>query len=742
MSQPRRDRCRSWDAWVLRAPNQPSGDTFCCVQRAYWSPDGHFVWVRRQVGTPDIAICCSRPPEAQSCTSSAGPPRRRLPESTPLPRQQSRAAPSIAAAPVAAPGPAAPALVAAMPLLVVAIRAVRTHGIWFWGDQALIDLEARDSLLGRNLLGVYDRYGWHHLGPMWLLVLGVSRWLGGGSPEALIVGSCVLQAVTAAAIVVVAARLRPGLTAWWAALVLLGCEWSLGLDRLGTVWAPYSIALPSALFVLLIAHVVVSPKPWAPTVVAAVCGSFLLQTDISTIVIVGVLALATPLLRLATRARLRPSTGPNDGRPGTGRDASRPSNGADTGRRWGLQPGWGWSAGNWRAGAASLVAVVVVLWLPPGIEQLTTSPGNVVQVYRFVSTHPSDQTLETSLEAAGTVFGSFPLRIGERSGARDSDPAWLVKRPIWERPWYLAYILLTIGAAALAVLRRQRQALALAATSCIAILAAGWSVGLIYGALYPYLVFWTGALVVPAWVACWLALAPAPRPVPGRRASAFLGFAARNRWSRLTVPLASLAAAATVSTAFVVYPFPMTGATSALGRRSWQAVSAGVLAPRVKVLYIDMASPDAMPEAAAIADQAVRRGRRVEVNRAALYFLDPSFAQTAKAQVRVFVCCGRPDPGQPPRGLWFSARVGGQAIYTSARPERSAPSGPSKFGEPPVRYAEVVGDLVNNSPGHHPDQFRLGVGQSADRPAEDGDPVRHGPSIGGPSLQVDPLVKT
>jgi hypothetical protein len=673
----------------------------------------------RQVGTPDIAICCSRPPEAQSCTSSAGPPRRRLSESTPLSRQKSRAA--------------APALVAAMPLLVVALRAVATHGVWFWGDQALIDIEARDSLLGRNLLGVYDRYGWHHLGPLWLLLLGVSRWLGGGSPDAVIFGTCVLQAAVAAAIVVVAARLRPGLTAWWAALVLLGCEWSLGLDRLGTVWAPYSIALPTALFVLLIAHIVVSPKPWAPTVAAAVCGSFLLQTDISTIVIVAVLVMATPLLRLATRARPRPRTGP---------DAGRPSNGADTGRRWALQPGWGWSGGNWRAGAASLVAVVVVLWLPPGIEQLTTSPGNVVQVYRFVSTHPSDQTLETSLEAAGTVFGSFPLRVGERSGKRDSDPAWLVDKPIWERPWYLAYILLTVGAAALAVLRRQRQALALAATSCIAILAAGWSVGLIYGPLYPYLVFWTGALVVPAWVACWLALAPAPHPVPGRRASAFLGLAARHRWARLSVPLASLAAAATVSTAFVVYPFPMTGVTSVLGRRSWQAVSAGVLAPRVKVLYIDMVSPDAMPEAAAIADQALRRGRRVEVNRAALYFLDPSFAPTAKAQLRVFVCCGRPDPGQPPRGLWFSARVGGQAIYTSARPGPSAPSGPSKFREPPVRDAEVVGDLMNNSPGDHPDQFRLGVGQSADRPAEDGDPVRHGPAIGGPSLQVDPLVKT
>jgi len=719
-------------------------------------------------------------PEAQNFRCSAGPSPRRLPESKPLPTPKSRAAAksgapksraskSGAAAPVRAatkaraPGPAraasvaraasparpngparenrppsaaspvrantpvlvgAPAVLAAMPLLVVALRSVATRGVWFWGDQALIDIEARDSLLGRNLLGVYDRYGWHHLGPLWLLLLGVSRWLGGGSPEAVIFGSCVIQAVAAAAIVVAAARLRPGLTGWWAALVLLGCEWSLGLDRLGTVWAPYSIALPAALFVVLAAHVVVSPKPWAATVAAAVCGTFLLQTDISTGVLVVALVLATPLLRLATRARARPRTGP------------------DAGRRWSVEPGWGWSAGNWRLGAAGLVVVVGVLWLPPGIEQLTTSPGNVVQVSRFLSTHPADKSLESSLNAAGTVFGSFPLRTGEHSGKRDADPNWLIGKHLWERPWFFAYILLTIGAAGLAVLRRQPQALALAATSCIAIIAAGWSFDLIYGPLYPYLVFWTGALITPAWVASWLALAPAPRPVPGRKVPALLGLAAGRRWALLSVPVATLAAAGAVSTAFVIYPFPLRGVTSLLGRRSWQAVSADVLAPRVKTLYIDLGSTDAMPEAASIADQAIERGRRVEVNRAALYFFDPSFAQTTKAQLKVLVCCGGRDPGPPPHGLWFSARVGGQLIYTSAPPGGARSSGPPEFRQPPVRYAKVVGHLVNNRPRHQPDELGVGVGQSADRPAEDRDPVRHGPSIGGPSLQVDPLVKT
>jgi hypothetical protein len=188
---------------------------------------------------------------------------------------------------------ALPAVLAAMPLLAAALRVATTRApIWLWGDQALIDIEARNSLLGRNLLGVYDRYGWHHLGPMWLSLLGVFRWLGGGSSLSLVLGSYVVQASAAAGIVGVAGRLRPGLTAWWVALVLLGYEWTFGLERLGTVWAPYAIALPTALFVLLVADAVASRHPWAPTLGAVVCATFLVQTDISTAVVVTVLVLA------------------------------------------------------------------------------------------------------------------------------------------------------------------------------------------------------------------------------------------------------------------------------------------------------------------------------------------------------------------------------------------------------------------------------------------------------------------
>ena len=463
-------------------------------------------------------------------------------------------------------GAALPPLAAALPLLAATVRAGTTRaGTWFWGDQALIDLEAHNSLIGRNLLGVYDRYGWHHLGPLWLAVLGVFRWLGAGSSVALVVGNDLVQAAAAAAIVVVATRLRPGLFGWWAALAVLGYEWSFGVERLGTVWAPYAIALPAALLVLLVADIVSSRDPWPPTIGAAICATFLCQTDISTVVVVGALVLVTPVLRLAAGARLRPA----------GDRARRP------GGLWSFQPGWGWATGKWRRSLAVLVVVLVVLWLPPLVQQLTTSPGNVVQVYRFFSKHPGHQPWTSALEAAGTVFGSFPLRLGEKVAKRDSDPAWLVARSLWGRPWYVAYLLVSVGAAVYGFVRRQRAAASLAAATVVAMLAAGWSVHLAYGPLYPYLVLWTGALVVPALTGCWLALTPpspsrSPSPSravpPSRTPRSARDRLAPKAWPAhlvgtpgrpgLVLPALSIAAALAVSGAFGATSDPMAGAPS------------------------------------------------------------------------------------------------------------------------------------------------------------------------------------
>jgi hypothetical protein len=145
----------------------------------------------------------------------------------------------------------------------------------------------------------------------------------------------------------------------------------------------------------------------------------------------------------------------------------------------------------------------------------------------------------------------------------------------------------------------------------------------------------------------------------GRRA--WLGRAWR---ARLAVVVASVVASLAVSASFVLTTAPMASGTSSLGQKSWEAVAKVATAPGVKTVYVDFIGAKAMPEAAAIVDQTLRHGRRAEVDKAALYFLDPSFAPRHVAQLTVVVCCG-PAATRVPVGLKFRARVGGQAIYTA-----------------------------------------------------------------------------
>lgn len=517
-----------------------------------------------------------------------------------------------------APRPRAlPAALTAAPLAAGTVRALFARGgIWLWGDQAVIDLEARDSLLGRNLLGVYDRYWWHHPGLLWLLWLGIVRWVGGGAPGALVIGSFALQAAFAAAIVLFASRLQPGrVVPWLTAVVVVAYEWDFGPGRFGTVWAPYAIALPAALLVLAVADAVTNDDPWPAAFVSVVCASFLVQTDIGTgVVVAGLCLFAVVLGPLAGFARLR--------------------------------------AGRWRLRAGMLGVLAMVAWLPPLVQQLTSDPGNLGLVFHFFTTHSSHRSWHESLRVVSTLFGTFPLKRGPHGANLDAELAWLATVPVRGRPWYLVYVLVTVASGTFAMLGRRRKAAALAAACLVGLVAAAWSVHLAYGDLYPYIVVWMSALAVPAWVAAALAFAPA------------LSARAR-RFGRSVVPAVALAVSAAVTVGFATFPAPMGGTPSLLGRLSWQAVSSAVLSTGVRTVYVDITANEAMPEAAAIADDAVRHGRRVEVNRQALYFFDPSFAARAPAQVKVVVCCGKGDPGTPPPGVAFGAQVGGQSIYLS-----------------------------------------------------------------------------
>jgi len=63
---------------------------------------------------------------------------------------------------------ASPCLLAAAPLLNLAVRVLVGPALAWSGDQALVELGVREASAQHRSLGVYSRFGWNHPGPVWL----------------------------------------------------------------------------------------------------------------------------------------------------------------------------------------------------------------------------------------------------------------------------------------------------------------------------------------------------------------------------------------------------------------------------------------------------------------------------------------------------------------------------------------------------------------------------------------------
>src|SRR5207248_944098 len=71
------------------------------------------------------------------------------------------------------------------------------------GDAAFIELAVRQALRGRQLLGPYSRFGWNHPGPVLFYLFAPLYWLSGERSRALFLGSWLVNAGCAVAVVAV-----------------------------------------------------------------------------------------------------------------------------------------------------------------------------------------------------------------------------------------------------------------------------------------------------------------------------------------------------------------------------------------------------------------------------------------------------------------------------------------------------------------------------------------------------------
>jgi hypothetical protein len=240
------------------------------------------------------------------------------------------------------------------------------------GDHATNELLTRD--VGRHavLIGPYARDDWNHLGPTYYYLLAVPYRLLGSVSIGMFIGALLVNAIALTAMVVVAGRFGGTrlffLTALGSAVVIA----ALGPSFVRDPWNPYLPVLPFGLFVMLCWATACGGRWTLPF--ATGVASFAMQTHIAFLLVVTPLLLAAVIVFVVHAARA-------------------PSH---------------WSR-DWlrRYGTPLLVAllVLVVLWLPPVIQEFTHTPGNLTKVYRYFR-HPVGAT-HSARQGIRLVFAQF-----------------------------------------------------------------------------------------------------------------------------------------------------------------------------------------------------------------------------------------------------------------------------------------------------------------------------------------------
>jgi hypothetical protein len=371
--------------------------------------------------------------------------------------------------------------VTGLPLLIIFVRYLVSGGQVFLSDDlALIDLHTRQALHWAQQLGPFDHFGWNHPGPaLFYLLATMARVLGSGA-KAEFVGAIAINAVAASWVVRTVRRQAGSWVALWAGIGVGVLLFSISFTSPGDLtysegaagaisspWNPLVVILPTLLVAVLCADAVCgAPRSllWA-----AVVGSFCVQTDIGTTpVVVVFLVLASAMLAaVALRARRGHRTR-SEVAPGS---ASTPTRaGTARGRAW-LVVG---------------VLALVVIWIPPVIQQFTNHPGNITLIARFFfASHPTHD-LSTGLWSVVAV--NSVLLYGTSIVFA---PAVPLGTPLAHAGMVLVItVLIVVAALALNASRRHRFGAALAAASLVGFVVGIASATRVVGPVWGYLMLW------------------------------------------------------------------------------------------------------------------------------------------------------------------------------------------------------------------------------------------------------------
>jgi len=322
-------------------------------------------------------------------------------------------------------------------------------------DQAILEIYTLHAVRGFWTLGPYSQFGWHHPGPLYFYLLAPWYALSGHKTIALHVGAFVINLLSLCGMAYVLVRQTAPLVACLAALGL-GVYVSRLEPVLTSYWNPHIVILPSTLYLLLCVAVAGRKGPALPF--AVIVGSFLIQTHISLapyVLVLGVAAVAA------------------GGRPVAGQQPERAP------LRALLLP----------------LGLVAVLWLPPIVEQMTHSPGNLTRTLQFFEAPSAGQDWRTAV----AVWSDMTCAVFRKQLVL---PEGGLLQPTPDSVTVTAAFaqLLLLAAGWLDAYRRgDRSMSALAAAGVLSSLVALWSISRVPSLVGDYTIFWLSAVGALNW---------------------------------------------------------------------------------------------------------------------------------------------------------------------------------------------------------------------------------------------------
>ncbi len=284
------------------------------------------------------------------------------------------------------------------------------------GDDALNEIVVRQIGDRLPLLGPYSRGNWSHPGPLYFYLMWLPYRTFGSNSSAMLVSALVLNAAAVAGSIAFAYR-------WggrgFGLITSLGFAWlvlRLPSGLLENPSGPFVTLVPFGLFILTIWAALNGDRFALP--LAGVVGTFCAQTH------VGYAALVAAVLLVAAVGTIvrREST-------------------AASGQPYGLSP------------LLWLGAALTALWMPPLIEQLLHSPGNMRDTVRHLTSGDAAKTLTAG---ANAVLSQFHWRPDWIVGVRSLNPATdEPASPAWSQ---IPVLLVPFGVALLVAWRRRMVA--------------------------------------------------------------------------------------------------------------------------------------------------------------------------------------------------------------------------------------------------------------------------------------------